>query len=177
MDCSPPGSSAHGIFQAKTLDWGAISSSGNLPGPGIEPTSLASPALAGGFFTISAIWEAHLSSLLLLLSTSVVSDSGRPYGLQLARLCCPWDSQAGIMEWVTMPSSRGSSQPRDWNRVSCIAGRFFTTELPGKPLSSLLKHKSIRTGAPSSPTCHTHTFIYYCTTWRTVGTQNSLVYE
>ena len=27
MDCSPPGSSLHGVFQAKTLEWGAISSS------------------------------------------------------------------------------------------------------------------------------------------------------
>ena len=31
---------------------------GYLPDPGIEPTSLTSPALAGGFFTISATWEA-----------------------------------------------------------------------------------------------------------------------
>ena len=35
-------------------------------------------------------------------------------------------SQARILEWVAMPSSRGSSQPRDWTQVSCIAGRFFT---------------------------------------------------
>ena len=32
---------------------------GDLPDPGIEPASLMSPALAGGFFTTSAIWEAH----------------------------------------------------------------------------------------------------------------------
>ena len=31
---------------------------GDLPDPGIEPTSLLSPALAGGFFTTSATWEA-----------------------------------------------------------------------------------------------------------------------
>ena len=31
---------------------------GDLPDPGIEPTSLTSPALAGGFFTTSATWEA-----------------------------------------------------------------------------------------------------------------------
>ena len=31
---------------------------GDLPNPGIEPTSLISPALAGGFFTTSATWEA-----------------------------------------------------------------------------------------------------------------------
>ena len=32
---------------------------GDLPDPGIEPESLASPALAGGFFTTSATWEAQ----------------------------------------------------------------------------------------------------------------------
>ena len=34
--------------------------------------------------------------------------------------------QARILEWLAMPSSRGSSQPRDWTQVSRIAGRFFT---------------------------------------------------
>ena len=34
--------------------------------------------------------------------------------------------QARILEWVAMPSSRGSSQPRDWTQVSWIAGGFFT---------------------------------------------------
>ena len=33
---------------------------GDLPDPGIEPTSLTSPALAGGFFTTSTTWEAHI---------------------------------------------------------------------------------------------------------------------
>ena len=34
--------------------------------------------------------------------------------------------QARILEWVAMPSSRGSSQPRDQTQVSHIAGGFFT---------------------------------------------------
>ena len=34
----------------------------DLPGPGMEPTSLVSPPLAGGFFTTSAASEAQLSS-------------------------------------------------------------------------------------------------------------------
>ena len=41
--------------------------------------------------------------------------------------------QARILEWVAMPSSRGSSRSRDQTQVSCIAGRFFTAEPPGKP--------------------------------------------
>ena len=48
---SPPASSAYGIFQARVLGWVAISPPGDLRDPGIEPPSLASPALAGGFFT------------------------------------------------------------------------------------------------------------------------------
>ena len=34
--------------------------------------------------------------------------------------------QARILEWVAYSFSRRSSQPRNWNRVSCIIGRFFT---------------------------------------------------
>ena len=42
------GSSLHAILQARILEWAAISFSGDLPDPGIEPMS---PALAGGFLT------------------------------------------------------------------------------------------------------------------------------
>ena len=34
--------------------------------------------------------------------------------------------QVRILEWVAIPFSRESSQPRDWTWVSCITGRFFT---------------------------------------------------
>ena len=64
-DCSPPGSSVHGILQARILEWVAISSYRDLPNPGIEPTSLTSPALAGGFFTTSASWETICPPFLL----------------------------------------------------------------------------------------------------------------
>ena len=35
--------------------------------------------------------------------------------------------QARMLEWVVFPFSRGSSWPRNWSRVSCIADRFFTS--------------------------------------------------
>ena len=34
--------------------------------------------------------------------------------------------QARILEQIAMPSSGGSSQPRDWTQVSCTVGEFFT---------------------------------------------------
>ena len=49
-DCSPPGSSVKGIFQARILDGLPCPPPGNLPDPGIKSTYLVSPALAGGFF-------------------------------------------------------------------------------------------------------------------------------
>ena len=41
--------------------------------------------------------------------------------------------QAKILEWVVAPSSRGSSQSRNWTCVSCIAGGFFIAEPLGNP--------------------------------------------
>ena len=53
--------------------------------------------------------------------------------------------QARILEWVAMPSSCGSSQTRDQTWFSCIAGRFFTAEPPGKvhPLLSCWNRSSV----------------------------------
>ena len=50
-DCSPPGSSVHGIFPGKNNGVGCIPTPGDLPDPAIKPMSPAFPALAGGFFT------------------------------------------------------------------------------------------------------------------------------
>ena len=41
--------------------------------------------------------------------------------------------QARILERVAFPFSRGSSQPRDWTQVSCIAGRSLPAKPPRKP--------------------------------------------
>ena len=47
----------------KKMEWLPHSPPGDLPDPGIEPASLMSPALAGGFFTTSANWEAPYYAL------------------------------------------------------------------------------------------------------------------
>ena len=51
-----------------------------------------------------------------------------------------------ILERVAVSSSRGSFWPRDWTHISCIsciAGRFFTAEPPGKPMSVLRVNYSL----------------------------------
>ena len=60
-------------------------------------------------------------------------------------------SQARILKWVVISVSRGSSRPRNWTRISCLAGRFFNTEPPGKPpekKQGLEKHKGIYATQP-----------------------------
>ena len=52
LDCSQPGLSVHGIFQAIILEQIAISYSRDPPDAGIKPVSLMSSALAGDFFTV-----------------------------------------------------------------------------------------------------------------------------
>ena len=68
-------------------------------------------------------------------SPLVMSDS-----LQSQGLYSPWNTPGQrILEWV--PLCRGSSQPRDWTRVSHIAGGFFTTWATREAQRS---HKSIK---------------------------------
>ena len=50
-------------------------------------------------------------------SGSGVSDSLQVHGI----------FQARILDWVAIPFSKGSSEPRDWTQVSHIAGGFFTS--------------------------------------------------
>ena len=51
-DCSLPGSSVHGILQARVLEWVAVTSFRDLPNSVIEPASLTSPVWAGRLFFV-----------------------------------------------------------------------------------------------------------------------------
>ena len=55
MDCSPPGSSVHGILQARILEWVAMPSSRGTLWT-MDQTWVS--CTAGGFFTTNATWEA-----------------------------------------------------------------------------------------------------------------------
>ena len=64
-------------------------------------------------------------SRVYVLSCPVVSDSLWPVDCSPPGSSVHGVRQARILEWVAMPSSRESSQPRDRTQVSCIAGGFF----------------------------------------------------
>ena len=52
MDYSPPGSSVHGILQARILEWVAISYSRGSSGPRDQTCVSCDSCIAGGFFTL-----------------------------------------------------------------------------------------------------------------------------
>ena len=59
--------------------------------------------------------------------------------------------QGRILEWIAMPSSKGSSQLRDWAQVSRTAGRVFTTEPPGNPKNTGVGSLSLLQGIFPTP--------------------------
>ena len=99
LDCSPSGSAAHGILQARTLELDTISSSRASSPPRDWLFSLVTPALAGGFFTTSTTWE--VQSRTLEFSTGETSVLQQTFGCVESRF---WLSLGGRcrcwIEWV-----------------------------------------------------------------------------
>ena len=68
-----------------------------------------------------------------VLSHSVLYNSATQWTVACQAPLSTRILQARILEWVALSSCRGSSQPREWTRISCsfyTAVRFFTTETP-----------------------------------------------
>ena len=84
-------------------------SPGDLADPGVKPSSLKSPALAGGFFTTSTTWEAQ-EGIGAAAAAAAKSRQSRP------TLCDPIDGsppgslvpgilQARTLEWIAISFS------------------------------------------------------------------------
>ena len=67
MDSSLPGSSVHGILQARILEWVAIPPPGNFPNPGIESVISYVSCIGGEFFTTSAIMPITWINLKIII--------------------------------------------------------------------------------------------------------------
>ena len=147
MDCSPPGSSVHGILQARILEWVAMPSSRRSS----QPRAWIHVSSSFWWFQMFlGLWEHHskLRSCPPLVA-QLCPTRCNPLD------CSPLGSsdhgilQARILEWVSIPFSRGSSQPRDRTHdfsVSCITGRFlprfWTSREATNPLCSDIKIKN-----------------------------------
>ena len=101
MDHSLPGSSVHEISRQEYWSGLPFPPLGDLPNPGIEPASLAPPALAGGSFTSSPGKPLVIKMLLLLLLLSRFSR---------VRLCATPSTAAH-----QAPLSLGFSRQEHWS--------------------------------------------------------------
>ena len=134
MDSSLPGSSVHGISQARIWSGLPFPSPKDLPNPGIEPRS---PELQAD----SLPTELQGKCLLNCKVQKDDCEGKKKVKVLVAKLCpslcnpigySPLGSsvhgifQARVPEWIVISFSRISSQPRDRTQVSHITGRRFT---------------------------------------------------
>ena len=120
---SPPGSSTHGIFQRRIQEWHPISYSRYLPNPGIETTSLASPALAGWFFTTGTTWKVYTYVCMYMEKAMTTHSSTLAWKI-------PWTEEPGRLQ------SMGSQRVRhDWaTSLSLITFMHWRTKWQPTPV-------------------------------------------
>ena len=132
MDHSPPGSSVHVILYTRILEW--------VSHAFLQGSSWPSDLLHIlhwqniGFFTTITTGKPWIFPVCVLSPFSCVQLFATP-GTVSCQAPAHGILQTRTLEWVAMPSSRGSSRSRDQTYiscVSCIADRFFTPEPPGK---------------------------------------------
>ena len=94
MDCSLPGSSTHGIFQARVLEWGAIAFSNSQWNSAGQNTGVSS------LFHLQGIFPTQESKSGLLYCRQIL--------YQLSQ-----KGSSRILEWLLYSFSSRSSQPRN----------------------------------------------------------------
>ena len=110
MDCSPPGSSVHGILQTRILEWVAMPFSRGSSRPSGQTHVSCVSCMADSFFTTSSTWEIPFTSFRSIqfssvqFSRSVVSNSLQPHDSQYTRPPCP--SPTPRVHSNSCPSSR-----------------------------------------------------------------------
>ena len=95
-----------------------------LPASHHRPAQCAVPRACRSLFSSTRnSWDMDCR---VVVSRSVVSDSLRPHECSTPGSSVHGSLQARILEGVAMPSSNGSSEPKDQTRVSRMAGGLFT---------------------------------------------------
>ena len=123
-------------------------------------------------------------SLLQGILTTQGSNPGLPQGRRILYQLSHKGSHKRsprMLECVAYPFSRGSSQPRNQTRVSCIAGGFFTNWATREEISSNLKlrshirvaHQKWATG--TCPVMKGHLWVALQTLWRVVYHENHML--
>ena len=129
-DCSPPGSSVHGILQARIVEWAAIPFCRGSSQPR-DQTHVS--CTEGRFFTIWASRRVDSLGYDSAIKNKELMPSTAPWmDLETVTPCVilyqlSHQGSPRTLEWVAFPFSRGSSQSRNQIQVSYIVGGFFTS--------------------------------------------------
>ena len=117
VDCSPPGSSAHGIFQARTLEWGAISSSRGSSRPR-DRTRVSCISCTGrqADSLPRTTWEAHYMRCDIYLYRTLVCSFSLPH---LGRVTSFSKCRGGLPRPVPAPPGRGWAGTRE--HLPCVS--------------------------------------------------------
>ena len=130
MDCSLPGFSVHGIFQARVLEWVAIAFSMTPYSPWNSPGQ-----------------NTGVGSLFLL--QGIFPTQGSNPGLPQCRQILYQLSHKGsprVLEWIAYPSPVDISHPRIEPGSPALQTDSLPTELSGKPLEGLKRMKKLSKG-------------------------------
>ena len=146
MDCSLPGSSVHGILQARILEWIGCPPPKESSHPGVKPLfqllqcrQILTAEPPGKLWPVSPKVKVKVTqSCLTLCKVRKIAfpfsrGSSQPRDwTQVSRIAgkilyqLSHKGNPGILEWVAYPFSSRSSWSRDQPRVSCIASGFCT---------------------------------------------------
>ena len=119
MDCSPPSSSLHGIFQARILEWVAISYSRGSSRPRARTQISCISCIGGQILYRYATWEAWFGLLFIYLAAP-----GLSYGMQVVSLVAVCE-----LLWacgISFPDRGSNPDPPHWEL------RVLATGTPGK---------------------------------------------
>ena len=130
MDCSSPGSSVHGIFQARILEWVAISFSRGSSYPGIKPMS---PTLAGRLYH----WATRKANTVQKSLYSVQFSS-------VAQSCLTlWDPMNHIMPGLPIHHQILESTQTHVHRVDDIIQPSHPLSSPSPPALNLSQYQGL----------------------------------
>ena len=82
---------------------------------------LSFPTSTAHLLSSSGLYRIPLCLVKAEVLVSPLCPTLQSHGLGPTRLLCPWNLQARILEWVPLPSSRGSSEPRGWIGISWVS--------------------------------------------------------
>ena len=137
MDCSLLGSSVHGIFQARILEWLPLPSPWNLPCPGTEPRSPVSLTLAGALLPLYHLGSPKSHYFLVILYFADIHALGGIYSNPISMIeiqlinstrYLPPPSYLVMSSWSPQMARRGIFTPQ--KGVSyCFVFFFFCVNL------------------------------------------------